>query len=198
MYWLDTLLLALIALGAILGFFSGFLWQVGRILTLVLALFATVASNDTASRFCQEQLLRDADPRVSQVVAYVAVFLLVYIVLYLATRLLYEGIRATELVVFDRLLGGVFGAGKMALVLGLCCLAAANYPHATAHEWMAKSALAPAFANGIEHALVVIPDEYKENLRGTLVSLRDLLNRPPAGTQQEQPDTSAKTPPPIS
>src|SRR5438046_804870 len=104
MYWLDTLLLALVALGAVLGFVSGFLLQVRRLLSLRIALAATVAANETASRFCQEQLLRDADPRVSQVVAYVAVFLAVYLVLFLATRLLYEGIRATELVVLDRLL----------------------------------------------------------------------------------------------
>ena len=32
-----------------------------------------------------------------------------------------------------------------------------------------------SFADGMEHVLIVIPEEYKENLRDTLVSLRDLL-----------------------
>ncbi len=175
MYWLDTLLLAIIALGALLGFFSGFLWQIARILTLGIALFATVAFNEPASRLCQDNLLRDADPRIAQVVAYVLVFLAVYLVLFLATRLVYKGIKASDLEILDRLLGGVFGAGKMALVLGATCLAAANYPHPTTRDWLAKSNLAPAFANGMEHVLLVIPDEYKENLRDTLVSLRELL-----------------------
>jgi membrane protein required for colicin V production len=177
MYWLDTLILALLGLGAALGFFSGFLWQIARILTLTLSLLATVVCNEPASRLFQEQLLRDADPRVAQALAYVMVFLGVYVILFLATRLLYQGIRAADLEVVDRLLGGLFGAGKMALILGACCLAAANYPHALTREWMEKSALAPGFADGMEHVLIVIPEDYKENLRGTLVSLRDLLNR---------------------
>jgi membrane protein required for colicin V production len=177
MYWLDTLLLALLALGVTLGFFSGFLWQIARILTLALSLVATVICNEPASLFCREQLLRDADPRIAQAVAYVLVFLVVYVVLFLATRLLYEGIRAADLEVFDRVLGGLFGAAKMALVLGACCLGAANYPHPTTRDWMAKSTLAPAFADGMEHVLIIIPEDYKENLRGTLVSLRELLGR---------------------
>jgi membrane protein required for colicin V production len=189
MYWLDTLLLALLALGGALGFFSGFLWQIARILTLGISLLATVACNDAASRFCQEHLLREADPRISQAVAYVAVFLGVYVVLFLATRLLHQGIRASDLEFMDRLLGGLFGAGKMALILGASCLAAANYPHALTRSWMSKSTLAPTFADGMEHVLIIIPDEYKENLRATLVSLRDVLNRPAA---EPQPDEKSK------
>ncbi len=154
--------------------------SVARILTLGIALVTTVACNDAASRFCQEQVLREADPRISQAVAYVAVFLGVYVILFLATRLLYQGIRASDLEFLDRLLGGLFGAGKVALLLGACCLAAANYPHPLTRGWMSKSSLAPAFAEGMEHVLVIIPDEYKENLRATLVSLRDVLNRPAA------------------
>jgi uncharacterized membrane protein required for colicin V production len=189
MYWLDTLLLALLALGGVLGFFSGLLRQFARILTLGVALVTTVVCNDAASRFCQEQLLREADPRISQAIAYVAVFLGVYVILFLATRLLYQGIRASDLVFLDRFLGGAFGAGKMALLLGACCLAAANYPHALTRDWMSKSSLAPTFADGMEHVLFVIPDEYKENLRATLISLRDVLNRPAA---EPQPDEKAK------
>lgn len=65
----------------------------------------------------------------------------------------------------------------MALLLGICCLTASSYPHPTTRAWLAKSVLAPVFADGMEHALVVIPEEYKENLRSTLVSLRDMLGR---------------------
>lgn len=185
MYWLDTLLLVLLALGAALGFYSGFLWQIARILTLGAAVFATVTCNDAAARFCREQMLRDADPRIAQVAAYISVFLGVYLILFLATRLLYQCIRAAELVLLDRLMGGLFGAAKVALVLGVCCLTASSYPHPTTRAWMAKSVLAPVFADGMEHGLVLIPDEYKENLRTTLVSLRDMLGKSTSERVQE-------------
>jgi membrane protein required for colicin V production len=189
MYWLDTLLLALLVLGAGIGFLSGFLQQISRILTLAIALVASVVCNDSASRFCREHLLQGADARIAQAVAYVLVFLSVYLVFFLAARLLYAGIRSSDLEIADRLLGGMFGAAKTALILGICCLAAANYPHSSARALMAKSTLAPVFAEAMEQALVIIPDEYKENLRGTLVSLRDLLSRP----APEQPTEEKKS-----
>src|SRR4051794_2044148 len=116
MYWLDTLLLVLLGLGAVLGFMSGLLWQVARIVTLAAALMATIACNEPATHFCREQVLREADPRISQAVAYVLVFLAVYLILFLATRLLYQCIKATKLQTADRLLGALFGTGKAALV----------------------------------------------------------------------------------
>ncbi len=93
MYWLDTLLVALLALGAALGFYSGFLCQIARILTFAIALMATIAFNDPATRLCQEQFLQGADSRIAQATAYVLVFLLVYISLFLATRLAIAGMR---------------------------------------------------------------------------------------------------------
>ena len=186
MYWLDTLFLALLVLGAGLGFISGFLWQIARIVSLGLSAFATIACNEQATEFCQESLLREADPNVAKAVAYIAVFVGVYLVLFLTTRFLYELIRATDLELVDRVLGAVFGAGKIALILGICSLGAATYPHPTTKTMMAKSVLAPAFADGMEHVLVMIPDEYKETLRSTLGTFRDFLNRP----SSEQPANS--------
>src|SRR5262245_17647500 len=128
MYWIDTLLLALLVLGAALGFYSGLLWQIARIVCLAVAVFATIAFNEPVTVYFRDHLLRDADPRVVQGIAYVLVFLAAYLMLFLASRLIYAGIRATDLEIADRLLGGLFGAVKMALVLGACCLAAVNYP----------------------------------------------------------------------
>ena len=177
MHWLDTLLLALLAVGGVLGFFTGLLWQIARILTLGIAVLATALCNDSVTRMCRDHLLLDADPRIAQWVAYVAVFLAVYIVLFLATRLLHAGIRATELEGMDRLLGAMFGAAKMAIILGGCCLTAINYGQATTRAWLEKSTLATSLADAAEHAVTVIPDEYKENLRDTLISLRDWWSR---------------------
>jgi len=185
MYWLDTLLLALLALGGALGFWSGFLWQIARTLTFAIALAATVMGNEKATQLCQEQLLRDADPRISQAIAYVLVFLVVYLICFYASKLLHASIRAADLEMVDRLLGALFGAGKMALLLAALCLSAANYPHPATRTLLSKSTLAPAFADGMEHVLILIPEEYKENLCGTLVSLRDMLSKPTTETHQE-------------
>ncbi|MBI3410550.1 MAG: CvpA family protein [Planctomycetes bacterium] len=179
MYWLDTTLLALVGLGAILGLWTGFLWQIARLVSLAVAVYVTMLANDHAAALLKEGPLRDADPRVVQTVAYVLVFLGVYLVMYLLTRLMHQSMRAADLVLFDRLLGGFLGAGKMALILAAVCLGAASYDHPVPREWMAKSTVAPIFAHAMESVLIVIPDQYKEDLRGALASLRDMMGKEP-------------------
>ena len=48
MYWLDSTILALLAIGALVGAWTGFLWQVARILSLALSLYAAILANDDA------------------------------------------------------------------------------------------------------------------------------------------------------
>lgn len=193
MYWLDTTLLALVGLGAVLGMWSGLFWQLARLASLALAIYATVSANDSVTQVLNTGPLRDADVRVIQTVAYVLVFLAVYLVLYLSSRLIHRSIRAADLVLFDRFLGGLLGASKMVFVLSALCLGAASYQHPLPQEWMAKSRLAPVLAHGLEKMLVVIPDEYKESFRGTLESLGALMARnSQEGVMAEQPHESKK------
>lgn len=177
MYWLDTTLLAIIGLGAILGLWTGFLWQIARLVSLAVAIYATMLANDYATALLKDGPFRDADARVVQTVAYVLVFLGAYLVLYLLTRLLHKSMQAADLILFDRLLGGFLGAGKMALILAALCLAAASYDHPVPREWMAKSTVAPVFARTMESILIVIPEQYKEDLRGAFASLRDMMGK---------------------
>lgn len=190
MYWLDTTILTLLVLAAVLGFWSGFLWQIARIAGLGISLVATLLFNDAASQFLRDYLLREGDPRLVQALAYAVVFFAVYLVLFFTSRLLYEGIRAADLVMVDRVLGCAFGAAKMALALGAICLAAANYPHDVTRTWMAKSTFAPTFAEAMERVLIVIPEAYSENLHATFIGLRDLVSRQvqqPGAAETQQP-----------
>jgi uncharacterized membrane protein required for colicin V production len=176
-YWLDFVLLALLALGGGLGFYSGFCRQIGRVLAPAIALLITVVCNESASFYFREQLLREADPNIVQGAAYLALFVGGYLVLSLAFKLLYQWRRAANLEIVDGLLGGVFGAGKMAIILGACCMAVENYPHPLTRGWTTKPSLALSFAQGMEAVLTLIPEEYPEILRANLVKLRDLLRR---------------------
>src|SRR5262245_15566138 len=102
MYWLDTTLLAIIGLGAVLGLWSGFLSQVERLVSLALPVYLTIVANDYAVSLLKEGLFRDTDARIIQTIAYVLVFLAVYLVMYLLTRLVHHSMRTADLVLFDR------------------------------------------------------------------------------------------------
>src|SRR5947209_15620594 len=122
MYWLDVVLLVLLGLGAALGFWSGLVMQVARLVSLGSAIWATLALNEPATRLLHERVAPETNVGVLHGIAYIAVFLVVYIALFALSRLVYKLVRASKLVLLDRVTGAVLGAMKMALILAPVCL----------------------------------------------------------------------------
>src|SRR6266446_4943730 len=104
-------------MGAIFGARSGLLWQVARVASFGVAIYASIYLNDWAAQALRELVLQGADPRVGMVLAYLLVFLAIYLVFFGATVLLERGMEAVRLQPLNRLLGGMLGAVKAALLL---------------------------------------------------------------------------------
>lgn len=188
MFWLDTTILALLALGAILGAISGFLWQVARIGSLALAVYAAILLNDWVSSLIADAILQEADPRIARGLAYLAVFLVVFVVLYQVIWLLDQWIQAVNLEPLDRLLGAGVGALKMGLLLAAICLGLTNYPNERTKAILDKSSLAPALASGMDAVLVAIPEEYKTELTAGWNHLRELARSRTAQAPKREAD----------
>jgi uncharacterized membrane protein required for colicin V production len=189
MYWLDIVILVMLGLGAGLGFWSGLLWQVARVVSLGLALYATILLNEPATNFLNESV-RGIDTRVAQGAAYVAVFLAVFLTMFLLTRLLHKTIKATHLEMLDRLLGALLGSAKMSVLVALLCtgLAALSVPQT--REWMSASKLAPLFVRATEASVAMIPDEYRSRANDSLQRFRDALRpglTPPVAEEAAEP-----------
>jgi len=193
MFWLDTTILALLALGALLGAVSGFLWQVARIAGLAIAIYASILLNDWVSSQIAEAILQDADPRIARGLAYVAVFLAVIVVLYQVVWLLDQWMQAVHLEPIDRLLGAVAGATKMGLLLAAVCLGLISYPSERTKEILDKSSLAPALASCMDAVLVAIPEEYKTELAKGWNQLRELTRSRAHQAQAQARDAAPKT-----
>src|SRR5947209_14691387 len=114
MYWLDVVLLVLLGLGAALGFWSGLVMQVARLVSLGVSIWATLALNEPATRLLHERVAPETSTSVLHGIAYVGVFLLVYIGLFALSRLVYKVVQASKLVLLDRVAGAGLGALKMA------------------------------------------------------------------------------------
>jgi membrane protein required for colicin V production len=184
MHWLDTMLILALLVGAILGFVSGLFWQVARIASLALAVMASILCHATAAQLLRDWLLRDAEPSVVQASAYVTVFIVVYMALFLVTRLLRMWIRATDLALFDRFLGAGLGAVKIALLLGVGCLLLQHAPQPSAQEWLNHSTLAPVFAQGMESAAALVPDDCKQPVLDSFRQLQEAMLRSQAKAKE--------------
>jgi uncharacterized membrane protein required for colicin V production len=178
MHWLDSTLLALLALGAGFGFMTGLLLQVARVAGLGLALWATLFLHEQAVQLIQEFLLRDADTNLIKASAYAGVFVIVYVLLIVVTRFAKSLIIASGFAWMDRCLGACLATAKTAAILGAVCLLVSRATNPTTQEWMERCTVAPALSRAMEAALVMIPDDYKKSLAESLVSLRAKVELP--------------------
>lgn len=174
MYWLDTTIVAVLALGALLGALSGLLKQLARLVGLGIALVAAICLHDWAAERLQRHVLHDADPRITGLIAYVVVFLVIYLSILCATVLLERTATAARLQIANRVLGALLGTLKAALVLGAVLFGLSNYPDPRAQEVLERSQMAPFLSQSMEKLIAAIPAEYKEDLRSGLKDLKSL------------------------
>lgn len=176
MHWLDSTLLALLALGAGFGFMTGLLWQIARVASLALGLWATIIFHDQAVELVQEYLLQGADAMLVNGIAYTIVFLIVYFVLLLVTRFMQKLLQASGFAWMDRFLGALLGTLKTAGVLGAACLLISRMSNSTTRDWMERCSVAPALSRGMESTLAMIPDDRKRDFTDSLITLKSRLD----------------------
>jgi membrane protein required for colicin V production len=187
MYWLDIVILVLLGLGAGLGFWSGLLWQVARVVSLGLALYATILCNEPATHVLDE-VVRGINARVAQGIAYVVVFHGVYLTLFWLTRLVHKTIKLAHLELLDRLLGALLGAAKMAVVIAIACAVLAALALPLTQEWLDRSTLAPLFGRATEAGIELIPMSYRSRVSDSVHQLRDAV-QPGVGRRRADPPT---------
>jgi membrane protein required for colicin V production len=178
MHWLDTTLLLLLVCGAVLGFRSGLLWQVARIISLIGGTYAAILFHEPAVSLVRERILQGADARVTDVVAYGIVFIVTYGALLLIGRACKSLISLLGLGWIDGFLGAALGAAKATILVAGICLLAGRLHHPEVEQALAESKLASQMSDGLEKTLALIPDDAKRNLADAVTQL---ANKTPLG-----------------
>src|SRR5262245_44993752 len=168
MYWLDFVLLLVLGIGAFLGARSGLLWQVARVVTFFLAIYACIHYHtDIAGVLLQN--LSGASPTVTWLLAYLVTFLSVYAVCMLITYVLEKALRAAKLKPMDRLLGALVGVLKAGLLAGAILLGVALYASPDEADGpLSQSKVAPVLLKTMRVVIVAVPQQYKDRLGDTL------------------------------
>jgi len=127
MFWIDIVVLVLLALAVFLGFRKGLVQEVVGLAALAAAFVAAVLFHKTAAAW-----LRGLIPAVPQnmapTAAFIACFLAVFLAITIAGWLLSKIIKATPLDLADKLGGMAVGLIKGALVLSIILLLLAMIP----------------------------------------------------------------------
>jgi membrane protein required for colicin V production len=130
--WVDIALLAVFGFSVLIGLWRGFVFE---IVSLLGWLGAFIIANSAGPFLADSIPLGQMDPQLRLWAAYLLVFVVVLVVCTLCARMLRALVSATPLSFVDRLLGGVFGAVRGAVILVVAATLIILSPFAHSLPW---------------------------------------------------------------
>lgn len=114
---LDIVLTVLILFGLIRGFMKGLFVEVASLLALVLGIYGAIHFSNFAGDFLQRQT--DWNEKTINITAFAITFVVIVIAIGLAGKALTKLADFAALGILNKLLGGIFGALKIGVVLSV-------------------------------------------------------------------------------
>ncbi|WP_035483688.1 CvpA family protein [Gaetbulibacter saemankumensis] len=114
---LDIVLLALLLFGLIRGFLKGLFVEVASLLALIAGVYGAIHFSDFAGNYLYE--LTDWDEKTINIVAFAITFIIIVLTISLAGKALTKLADFAALGILNKLLGSVFGALKIGLILSV-------------------------------------------------------------------------------
>nr|WP_321234721.1 CvpA family protein [uncultured Psychroserpens sp.] len=114
---IDIILGALLLFGLIRGFMKGLFVEVASLVALVAGVYGAIHFSNFAAEFLDSKL--DWDEKYINIVAFAITFVIIVLIIALAGKALTKLADFAALGVLNKLLGGVFGALKIGLILSV-------------------------------------------------------------------------------
>ncbi len=114
---LDIILAALLLFGLVRGFMKGFFVEIAGLAALALGLYGAIHFSHFASDYIKNSV--SWNEKQIQIASFAITFLIIIIVISLAGKLLTKIADVAALGIFNKMLGGVFGAAKIGLILSV-------------------------------------------------------------------------------
>ncbi|MBR9757560.1 MAG: CvpA family protein [Algicola sp.] len=114
---IDIVLAALILFGLVRGFMKGLFVEVASLVALVAGVYGAIHFSNYAGDFLQAKV--DWDDKVISATAFAITFVIIVLAIALAGKALTKLANFAALGIINKLLGGVFGGLKIALILSV-------------------------------------------------------------------------------
>jgi membrane protein required for colicin V production len=114
---IDIVLGALLLFGLVRGLFKGLFVEVASLLALILGVYGAIHFSNFAASFLENRV--DWDEKYLNIVAFAITFVVIVLIIGLAGKALTKLADFAALGILNKLLGGVFGALKIGLILSV-------------------------------------------------------------------------------
>lgn len=168
---LDFILIGVIFLSTILAFVRGFMREMFTLIAwagAALAAFFLLPYTEPYARQIVD------DEQIARIIAAAVVFIIVLIIITIIATLITGRVRDSKLSFFDRILGGLFGVfrGALLMVLGYVLLTLV-YPDDSKTPWIRDSISKPYLQSGKEIVERLVPDGMLQRSQKAVQDLRD-------------------------
>lgn len=113
---IDIILGILLSIGIVRGFMKGFIWEVASLLSVFVALWVAIHFSAMAAGYLSEVF--SLSVKTNQVISFVIVFLLAFVIIRIAGKMLTKALESVSLGLPNRIAGAVFGMFKWSLIVG--------------------------------------------------------------------------------
>ncbi len=114
---IDIVLGALILFGLVRGFMKGLFVEVSSLIALVAGVYGAIHFSNFAAEFLETKT--EWDEKTINIVAFAVTFILIVLAIALAGKALTKLANFAALGILNKMLGGIFGALKIALILSV-------------------------------------------------------------------------------
>lgn len=114
---LDIILLVFLALGLISGFRNGFFVEVASLVALIAGVYGAIHFSNFAAEFLLDKV--DWNEKTVNIIAFAITFIVIVLIITLAGKALTKLADFAALGIINKLLGGLFGLLKMAVILSV-------------------------------------------------------------------------------
>lgn len=114
---IDIVLAVLLLFGLIRGTMKGLFVEIASLLALVLGVYGAIYFSDFATNFLENKV--DWNEQTINITAFASTFLIIVVAISLAGKALTKLANFAALGILNKLLGGIFGALKIGLILSI-------------------------------------------------------------------------------
>lgn len=162
MNWLDIIIVIVLIGGGVLGVMSGFIWQLCRIIVLIVAIYLTFLLHPYLSDYLVNKMF---NPFLANLLVFIVTFAIIYLILFFITWFIEKSISKVKLTLVDRIFGGILGLLKMALICGTILLAMVVHPGMGINSSLKDSFLTPYLLQYTKGVVFLMPKNYRGKVR---------------------------------
>lgn len=161
MNWIDIIVILALGGGAFLGFKSGFIWQLSRLILLIISVYATFLMHRPLASWLTAKM---SNPFLAQLIIFIFIFAVIYLILFFITLFIEKAVSKIKLKKVDSILGAILGFLKAALVFGTVLLALVLYPGLGIQSSLRNSFFTTYLLGYTKKAVFLMPKDYRRKV----------------------------------